>query len=355
MIDYIIVGQGLAGTMLAYFLQKEGQRIHILDNDYPRSASKHAAGIINPVTGRRFVKSWRIEDLLPFAHATYREIEAAFNLKVLYPIPVIRTLYDQKDRNNWMLRISDPAYESYMDGKADLGTYQGQLHPDFSYGQTLHTARLDVPIFIAHFRALWQSQGQLTTTQLKIEDIELRPDGVAYGEIKARRLIFCEGSWGKHNPYFKYLPFRGSKGEVLEVSIPVLPFDRILKRKLFIVPLQNGNYWIGTANPKQGLDQDLPSQEGKTELIEKLKAFLKPDFKIVNHQAAIRPTVKDRRPFIGWHPVHPQLGIFNGLGTKGASLGPYWAAHFVRHLQQNSPLDPEVDILRFAPPTSSQS
>lgn len=347
MIDYIIVGQGIAGTLMAYFLQKAGQRIHVLDNDYPRSSSKHAAGIINPVTGRRFVKSWRIEDLLPFAHTTYQQMEAEMGIRVFHHLPMIRTLYDQKDRNNWMLRLTDTAYEPYMLGKADLGTYQGQLHPVFSYGQTLQTARLDIPALIAHFRQYWQSRGELTTTQLQVEDIELLPDGVAFGGLKAKRLLFCEGSWAKQNPYFNHLPFRGAKGEVIEVSVSAIPFDRIIKRKVFIVPLQNGNYWVGTTNTNW-FDHDLPTEEGKAELIEKLKAFLKPGFEIISHNAAIRPTVKDRRPFVGMHSNHKQLGIFNGLGTKGASLGPFWAAHFVRHLLQGLPLDPSVDITRFA-------
>ncbi|MBX2877020.1 MAG: FAD-binding oxidoreductase [Saprospiraceae bacterium] len=349
MIDYLIVGQGIAGTLMGYFLQKAGKQIHVVDNDSPRSSSKHAAGIINPVTGRRFVKSWRIEDLMPFAHRTYQTIEKEFDIQVFEHIPLIRTLYDQNDRNNWMLRITDPGYEEYMDGKAELGPYEGHLHPAFSYGQTLQTARLDVPAFIAHFRRYWESRGAYSTTQLSIEDLDIQEEGVSWGGLQARQVICCEGSWGKQNPYFSYLPFRGAKGEVLEVEIPDANFDRILKRKVFVVPLQNGNYWIGTTNTNW-FTHEMPTLEGKAELVEKLKAFLKLDFEIVAHHSAIRPTVKDRRPFIGAHPVHPRLGIFNGLGTKGASLGPFWADHYVKHLLHGSDLDPEVDIRRYPYP-----
>ena len=349
MIDYLIVGQGIAGTLMGYFLQKAGKRIHVLDNDSPRSSSKHAAGIINPVTGRRFVKSWRIEDLMPFAHQTYQNIELEFEIKVFHNIPLIRTLYDQKDRNNWMLRITDPAYEKYMDGKADLGSYEGQLHPDFSYGQTLQTARLDMPAFIAHFRKYWEKRGEFSISQLSVEDLDIQADSVRWGDLQARQIIFCEGSWGKQNPYFNYLPFRGAKGEIMEVAIPGANFDRILKRKLFILPLENGNYWVGTTNTNW-FDHEEPTEEGKAELIEKLQAFLKPDFEIIGHHSAIRPTVKDRRPFLGHHPEQSRLIIFNGLGTKGASLGPYWAAHLGDHLLKGADLDPSVDIRRYPYP-----
>lgn len=351
MVDYLIVGQGIAGTLMAYLLQKAGKQIHVLDNDSPRSSSKHAAGIINPVTGRRFVKSWRIEDLLPFAHAMYRQIEKEFDIEVFHQIPLIRTLYDQKDRNNWMLRITDPAYEKYMSGEADLGTYTDRLHPDFSYGQTLHTARLDIPAFIAHFRQYWQKRGEYAIAQLTMEALEIQDDKVIWGNIEAKQVIFCEGSWGKQNPYFNYLPFRGAKGEIMEVAIPGANFDRIIKRKVFIVPLQNGNYWIGTTNTNW-FDHEEPTAEGLAELEEKLKAFLKMDFEIIGHHAAIRPTVKHRRPFLGHHPEQNRLVIFNGLGTKGASLGPFWAAHLVDHLLEGTDLDPEVDIRRYPYPSS---
>lgn len=351
MIDYLIVGQGIAGTLMGYFLQKAGKKIHVVDNDSPRSSSKHAAGIINPVTGRRFVKSWRIEDLMPFAHQTYQQIEKEFDIKVFQHIPLIRTLYDQKDRNNWMLRITDPAYEKYMDGQAELGTYKGQLHPDFSYGQTLQTARLDIPAFITHFRKYWEQREEFSIAQLSMEEIDIQEKMVSWGGLEAKQVIFCEGSWGKQNPYFNYLPFRGAKGEIIEVSIPGANFDRMIKRKVFIVPLRNGNYWVGTTNTNW-FDHELPTAEGKAELVEKLKAFLKLDFEIIGHHSAIRPTVKDRRPFIGAHPSHPRLGIFNGLGTKGASLGPFWADHYVKHLLHGMELDSSVDIRRYPPPSA---
>ncbi|MEL7021711.1 MAG: hypothetical protein AAGK47_08885, partial [Bacteroidota bacterium] len=61
-----------------------------------------------------------------------------------------------------------------------------------------------------------------------------------------------------------------------------------------------------------------------------------------------RPTVKDRRPFLGKHPDFSRLAIFNGLGTKGASLGPYFAQQMTNHLLQQTALEPDVDITRFA-------
>jgi hypothetical protein len=38
---------------------------------------------------------------------------------------------------------------------------------------------------------------------------------------------------------------------------------------------------------------DLPTEEGKTELIDRIKEIITCDFEIVQHFAGVRPTVKD--------------------------------------------------------------
>ena len=61
----------------------------------------------------------------------------------------------------------------------------------------------------------------------------------------------------------------------------------------------------------------------------------------------IRPTVADKRPLLGLHPTLPQLAIFNGLGTKGASLGPYFAEQMTNFLLDKQDLEHEANISRF--------
>ena len=113
------------------------------------------------------------------------------------------------------------------------------------------------------------------------------------------------------------------------------------------MPLPQKNlYYIG-ATHEWKFDDALPSEKGKNQLLESLSAVLNLPFKIVEHKAAIRPTVKDRRPFIGFHPKNSIVGIFNGMGTKGISLAPYFAKHFTENLLQQKPLLKEVDINRF--------
>ena len=94
---------------------------------------------------------------------------------------------------------------------------------------------------------------------------------------------------------------------------------------------------------------DLPTEEGKQELIDRIKEIINCDFEIVEHFAGVRPTVKDRRPLIGTHPEYKSLHILNGLGTRGVMLVPHMAKALFEYIEEGKPLDPVVDIIRCKP------
>ena len=91
-----------------------------------------------------------------------------------------------------------------------------------------------------------------------------------------------------------------------------------------------------------------PTKKGKEELMSKLKTFLSCEFEVVQHLAGIRPTVKDRRPLVGRHPEHKNLYVLNGLGTRGVMIAPYVAEKLYQFIENNEPLDSEIDVNRFA-------
>ena len=346
-IDYLIVGQGLAGSLLAYFLEKAGASIYVIDPDGEGSASRRAAGLINPVTGRYFVKSWRVDELIPFARQTYRELEHLLGGSFFHERTILRALTSAKEENDWLARAGDPGYQAYMGDHADKAALGQLLYPTLAYGQTLQSAQLNVSVFLDFFQKQLIGKNRLSKNYFHYDQLVVNPGGVTYGEIEASRVVFCEGYGGVKNPFFNYLPFRGDKGEVLIVEIPGAGFERIVKQNnTFLAPLGNDLYWVGATYAWQFAD-DQPSGQAREELLERLKTVVKLPFKVVDHWAAIRPTVKDRRPFLGQHRELPALWIFNGLGTKGASLAPFWARHLSAVMMEGKELDGEVDIRRF--------
>lgn len=344
--DFLIVGHGLAGALLAHFLRRAGKTVLVIDEDAEHTSSKVAAGIINPITGRFFVKSWRIDDLLPVAKSTYQELEKELGVRLYREIPVIRALFSAGEENDWMARTGDPAYRRYLTSHPAPGIYPQITEPAFSYGGILESAQLDVPLLLRTLRRQLADTTSILTETFDFSALNLLPDGITYKDYTASKILFCEGAKAKESPFFSYLPIQGNKGETLTVKLDSLPPDQILKHRVFIVPMPDGTAWIGSTSDNH-YTSDLPSEKGLEYLDGHLRNLAKVPYSIQQHRAAIRPTVKDRRPLLGLHPLYNQIGIFNGLGTKGASLGPFFAREMTRFLLHNAPLDPEVDIRRF--------
>lgn len=350
--QYLIIGQGLAGTLLAYFLKKAGQTVHIVDNSHHQASSKVAAGIINPITGRRFVKSWRIDELLPFARQTYQQIEQELENSLGHPIsifhkkPILRILFSQKEENDWLGRAALDNYAPYMSDKMDWGEYENKVTEGFSLGELCQTAQVDIKTLIKTFQTQFLKEGILKLEKLDYNELDIQENGVIFQDDFYHKVIFCEGYGAIRNPFFNYLPFNAAKGDVLLIRIPHAKFQRMLKHRVFIVPLGGDLYWVGS-NYIWTFEDDSPTAEGYDYLLGRLKEVLKVPFEVVEHLAAIRPTVKGRRPFLGIHPKFSALAIFNGMGTKGASLSPWFANKMVSYLLKNKKLDSEVNIKRF--------
>ncbi|MBV6655220.1 MAG: FAD-binding oxidoreductase [Mameliella sp.] len=347
-VDFIIVGQGIAGTLLTHFLEERGQSVFVIDQYNTHAASQVAAGIINPITGRRYVKSWRVDDLIPFAIQTYRELEEKFGKPVFHSRNIIRTLFNKGEENDWLARSGDPAYTPYMQDQAVLDEYATKTVLAYSYGEVTQSGQTDLAGVTKSYREHLKSKGNLLEAQFDYSKLSVSADRAVYdNKVAAPKLVFAEGSKAKDNPYFNYLPFGGAKGEVLIVHAPNANFDKILKHRVFIVPLaQSDRYWIGSTYDWK-FEDSLPTENGKSFLEQRLRDVLSVPFEIIDHRSAIRPTVKDRRPFLGIHPDWPSLALFNGLGTKGASLGPFWAHHLASYLLDGTSLDAAVDIKRF--------
>lgn len=345
-VDYLIVGQGLAGTLLAHFLLNAGVNIKVVDNSHSGAASTVAAGIINPITGRRFVKSWKVDELIPFARETYQELENILGQQLFKERAIIRTLFNNREENDWIARTGESAYQPYMAEAPDLGDYASKTEPAFGYGEVLGGAQVDVAGLVEGFREYLIELESYEAATFDYDQLVVAPDEIRYQGERFGAVVFCEGHRANDNPFFNYLPFGGTKGEVLIVRIPNGQFEKLLKHRVFIVPIGSDQYWIG-ATYDWKYDKEGPSSEGRAFLQERLEDLLKVPFEIIEHKAAVRPTVKDRRPFLGRHPKLDKMAIFNGLGTKGASLGPFWARHMADFLTKNVKLDPTVAISRF--------
>lgn len=347
-LDYLIVGQGLAGSILALELLRAGKTLKIIDEDHLGASSAIAAGIINPITGRRFVKSWMIDELIPFAQTYYTQLENEFGQRFFHPRTMLRFLVGNRDVNEWYSRSARPDFEPYMQDFSELAEWESRLHLPFGIGEIVSAAQINMPLLIKTLKQYFREKDCLLSQKMEIETLEVLPNGISYAGLHAHKIVFCEGHRARFNPYFSFLPFEPAKGEVLTIHVPDLKSEKLIKNKLIIAPLGQDLYWSGT-NSEWNPPHDQPTAEFRNQFPKELAKTLAVPFTVQAHRAAIRPSVKDRRPILGHHPRHPQITIFNGFGTKGASLIPFWAKHFIQHLLHSHPLHSEVNLTRFPP------
>lgn len=347
-LDYIIVGQGLAGTLLAEELRLAEQRVGIIDAHHERAATKVAAGIANPITGRYFAKSWLMDELLPTAKAVYARFEALLGEEFFHAQRITRALRNVEAANNWQAKQQQESIQPYLAEKPDKTQLNATFEGAVAWMSAGRGGRCRIDKLIDSYRFFWQQEAQaLKSERFDFGALELGEEGVNYKGWRAKGLIFAEGFQVIANPYFQYLPFSPAKGEVLIVRLPNYAFpEEIVKLGLFFVPLGEGLYWIGS-NYQHQYPTEEPTEKGRAWLERGLKQQLRGNYELVEHRAAIRPTVKDRRPIIGQHPVHKNLYVFNGLGTKGTTLGPYFAQQLKSFLLAGTPLHAEADLARF--------
>lgn len=326
--DFIIVGQGLAGTLVAYELMQRSKTVLVVDNQHFESATKVAAGLINPITGRRIVKSEQIDELLPVAKQTYLDLEVYLGIKLWYERNILWCLNSIKEENEWYMRATQANMEHYFESKPGYENYLPLLNTENSFGEIKQSAQANISLLIATFAEKMKQNGCLIQEDFDYKSLKIKEKAVEYKEISAEKIIFCEGHRGRFNPFFNELPFQVAKGEALVIEAQELPDTKILKHGVTLCPLGNNLFWVG-ANYEWNPKDSLPTESVQSDFEQQLSKFLKVPYKVVEHRAAIRPTTKSRQILIKQHEKIEQMYMFNGLGTKGTSLAPFWANYFV--------------------------
>ncbi len=345
-IDYLIVGQGIAGTVLSYTLLQKGKHVLVVDQDTENNASKAASGVCNPITGRRLVKTWKADVLFPFLHTFYKQLQAEIGGDFFHPKEVYRTFSSTKEQNDWFAKTEEAGWKYYVNTEIDHSTYAKFIDNQHGGWETRGAAHIDVAKMLEAYQGYLDQRGILQRTTFAYQDLRIENGRVLWQEIEASKVIFCEGAQAIHNPYFRYLPFRPDKGEWLKVRIAGAALENLIKQNVFIIPLGEEEFLISGTYHQGDLSYQT-TEKARQELSQKLDKVLKLPYEILDQRAGIRAATKHRRPFFGLHPKYPPLAIFNGLGTKGLSLSPYFALQFYEHLENGKALDEEVDIQRY--------
>ncbi len=322
--NILIVGQGLLGTLLGSVLDDLQIKFQIIDQLRPYAASRLAAGIIHPISGRRYVKSWNYDQLETEFKACYTRIEAKLNSKFLYDHNVLLAVNSIKEENDLMSQANRYAYEQLIH---PFELDQDILSPGLRGVYAVKSYRLDILLLLDLFRSVWLASGYLNDTAFEYQNLKYSADVWHYNDQTFSHVVFCEGAAVVNNPFFKNIPIVPNKGQMMWIESEGWSSQHTLKHQL-MVSGYGQKHWVG-ATYEWDYNQVEPTPEGQAVLVNQLNKMLKGNYRIISQHAGLRPTVSDRKPIITCHADHHNMWSINGLGTKGSSMAPYVVNRFI--------------------------
>lgn len=346
--DYLIVGQGLAGTFLAFQLMQQGKSVMVLDKGLQYSSSRVAAGVINPMVLKRLTITWRAKEFLSYNPGFYLALDEYLGNKHHFEIPLKKLISSTEEIGFWEHRydkenVSDFINKELLDVDSDLMPTE-----NFKVGVVKQTSWLNISAVLKCFRNKLIEESCLLEEDFDFSMLQENQ----YKDINFNNIVFCEGAHGKNNPLFKDLPFSLNKGQLITIKNHELPSESILKKKVFVLPTGKNEFKIGAT---YSWKWDTSSEESahkieddKTELLKaQLKEMTKAEYTVVKVETGIRPAVKDRRPLIGRHPEKKNVYLFNGMGSRGCFMAPLLVNEFIDFVEKGTALHKEVNLNRF--------
>ncbi len=321
--DFLIIGQGIAGTLLSYYLLKAGHSVVVIDKGTEGNASHVAAAVINPLSGKQWTTVPDATLIIPEALACYRQLEERLMQPLLQLAPMY--IFEAEKQYDTLSGCSPQELEA--------------LPLNFYITDTVYknkqTFLVDAAMLLEQWKQYLLQRKALWEEEYEYDACHIEEKGIRYKELEAKKVIFCEGASAWLNPLWKGLPFTRNRGEALLLHIPGLSGQAIYHNKLRLVPRGDDLFWCGS-NYQWNYTSLERDAAWRKDAIAELQRWLKLPFEVVDHIVAERPTTAGQVPLIGLHPGKSSAGILNGLGTRGFSAGPFWAAELARKLTDES-------------------
>jgi glycine oxidase len=343
-VDYLIVGQGLAGSLLACLLQMGRKDALVVDNAHRTAASLCAAGIMNPITGKRLNRPALIDHLLEDSFRTYPSIERFLGTSFFRRRKVLRLLQSAAERLHWRERLASGDYAKYL-GSLDCPRFPS-VDGWFGGFEIALAGQLDVAAFIRRARDMLTATGRLVESEFSSDELQFSKKAVHWRGYTAQAVVFCEGYKLSENPYFKSIQLRPAKGEILTLRAPSFSDDRIIERGKWLFRSAPEEIKAGTTYAWDW-ENEMPTQAARAEIEQSIRQFTNFDFEVIHQAAGVRPVVRaDNRPLVGPHPENKRIAVLNGLGSKGVLQAPFAARQLIGYLERGERIHPELDVCR---------
>jgi glycine oxidase len=348
----VVVGGGLAGLFVAARHIQAGASVLLIDGKEANSASRIAAGLFNPITGKRWALAWEYRKLQASLLGFFDDALFQGLRKWLHLMPIYRSFPSVYDLNEWSGRSTQPLYEPYCE--VELGSYMPDRLVNPNGGLVVHQGGwLEVDAFLQELNRVLIRTGRFTTVNKRISYDIIDPKAgklrMGRAEEQFHAIVFCEGASYRANPHWVFRSLPLLKGQILRVRMPNLGLDRILNGPPYVIPCGNDEYLVGATYEVEYRDV-YPSDYGREDLLKQLKALLpNEEPEVLTHEAALRPTGPlQLRPCIGPHPELSRVWFMNAMGTKGVLNAPYFSQELTKWMwDPDYKPEREVDIRRL--------
>ena len=330
-----IVGQGIAGTALAWQCRQREVPFRIYDEPRASTASKVAAGLVTPIAGQRLTltQGW---SFLTEMESFYRNVSSLLGTTFYHRYETVRFLANDVEATRWQKRIGDPVFEEELLPGAPSLANEVFHTPAFGTFRMKRAGFLRVNAWLEASRGWFRKEGGYEEARIDIEECD---PGVG-------TWVFANGPWMLGLSSFDWLPMRFAHGDILTLSIPDLADDRrIFSSSAWLLPLGDGLWRAGSTYEAVGHPETLPSANGRASVDANVQTILRCPYDVVDHVAAVRPVTLTRFPTMGRHPGKPHLAWFGGFSSKGVLTAPTYARRFLDHLLDGHALPEEVDTL----------
>lgn len=344
--DYLIVGQGLAGSLLAWNLLARGKTVTIVDQNHQECSSLAAAGMINPITGKRLVLSQRCEELLPYAKEVYLKLEQQLGRRFFESKNIIRLFRDENELSEWQKKSDQTHLKEYYGQRQGPGAYGSALNDkrgSFIIQEGGYCRKLELLNCLTEY---FNQESELILVRFNHDELAVHDRHVEWRGNRYEKVIFCEGYQAQDNPWFDWLPFNHAKGEILTLKTGDALPDAVISCGKWCIPSGDGVYTVGSTYSWDEFNCQI-TEKAKQEILGDIAEFVHVDFDVIDHMAGVRPIMKDLKPALGLHPKHPSVAIFNGLASKGLIWGPFYSNQMAEFLVEDIALEDDVTLERF--------
>jgi len=339
-VEYLIVGDGYAGTFFAHQLIKNKKKFKLF-SEGKKSASHISAGVCNPVVLKRFNKIWKAEEELDYLHQIFQEMEEYLGKNYLISSPVVRVFHDEEEKKSWLKKSEQPELKPYLNQNI---LHLKTVENPYGAASVNHSLRLNVAEYFHDFINYLKRTESLEEECFDYHRLNLAEK--KYKNIHFDKIIFAEGVAVNQNPFFNFVPVRPNKGHRLSVELSHPSEDFIIKKRFFLFPTSPNEYFYGAT-----YDRENSQLTVETSKVEELKSSLQEiyseDFRVKDVFVGFRATTPDRRPILGAHSQYSFLYILNGLGSRGALNGSFFSKTLFDFIENQQELSPEIDVKRY--------